>query len=139
MLAVPANTGTVILPYLGKIGAFAVLCEAAARNRCTQDLVSQVIDPVNWFRQLGALRIVQVGPPPRPRSGAREAPRPPDLPDPTIIEPPASSEVLFRPVLLGPSRKEAKTKTVKRNGATYQSANVPSGSVIVSPTPTGQE
>jgi hypothetical protein len=130
--AVPGKTGTVILPYLGSMGVFAVLCEAAADGRCPQDFIDQVVDPVRWFQELGVLRVIQVRPG-APPVGGELAPSP-DLPPPDEVSP-ESSDDIFRSAILDANRKSIKMKRRRKDGA-HEPAIAPPGTVLGVMTPT---
>jgi hypothetical protein len=125
--ALPGKTGTVILPYLGSMGVFAVLSEAVARGRCSQDLVNQVTDPIRWFHELGVQRVIQVRPG-APPVGGELAPLP-DLPPPEDVTPESTGDI-FSSHVLGANGKSIKMKRRVRNGEACQSAIAPPGAVL---------
>jgi glyoxylase-like metal-dependent hydrolase (beta-lactamase superfamily II) len=134
--ALPGKTGTVVLPYLGSLGAFVVLCEAATRGRCPPDLVRQVVDPVGWFQDFGVLRVVQIRPGrPKPPPGGGDVRPPPDLPLPRDVIPPELAHDLFSLGLLGPDRKAIRTKSAQKNGVDCQAAIAAAGTVMPIATP----
>ena len=57
---------TVVIPYLGADDMFVVISGALAENRCSNDLIDQVLDPVRWFRRLGVRRVIRLRPPSMP-------------------------------------------------------------------------
>ena len=131
LISIPGETGTVVLPYLGSTGIFAVLCEAAWRGRCPQALIDQVINPVQWFQELGVQRVVQLRSDSSPLSGEL-APIPdlPDRPPPEGVSPESLAVAL-----LGPDRKLIKMRRLVKNGKTYESAIAKPGTVLGVTTP----
>ena len=113
--AVPGKTGTVIVPYLGKLGAFSVLGEAAARGRCSSELIEQATDPVGWFHSFGVQRVVQIkaGVPPIEGEGGSI----PDLPEGGMDLPTHDDD--YTSVILGVDRRPLEMKVRRRTGLSH--------------------
>jgi hypothetical protein len=133
--SLPGGVNTVVVPYLGSVGALAVLCEASVRNRCSNDLINQVVDPVGWFESRGALRVIQIRPSNRSRPG--ETPPMPDLPPIRDLSLTESGEDRFDPVALGPDRRIVQPKPRKSNSS--KSVIAQAGTVIGVATPPRDE
>jgi hypothetical protein len=134
--AVPGKTKTVVLPYLGEVGAFAVLCEAAARGRCPPALIDQVVDPVRWFQELGAERIIQLRPGAPPLTG--EPPVIPELPSPEDLLPSDGIGTDLSYSLVGAGGKPVKMKCHRAGSPSFESAIVSAGAVLGIGTATGK-
>jgi hypothetical protein len=105
------NVHTAVIPYLSPANGFAILAQAIAQKRCTDDLVDAVAQPAKYFAQRLIQRLIIV----RPRGGDSSVGDPHSSPPTLIGRPPSgrstgrvlSSEFLQHDGSLLPTRTQA--------------------------------